>query len=579
MTGTVTVAPMAVGLTPHLAAAPILLPLLAGAAIAAVGGWSRRLSRSIGLLAALAHLLICIGLYEIAHSGVIQVYAMSNWSAPFGIVLVLDRLSALMLLLTSALSLTGLLYANAAWADEGRRFQALWQFQVMGLSGAFLTGDLFNLFVFFEVLLAASYALLLHGGGRARVGSTFHFVVINLTASAVFLIAVSLLYSVTGTLNMAHLSVVIGQINANDVGVVAVSGVLLLAVFLIKSGLAPFHFWIPASYGSAAAPVVALVVAKVGAYAILRVFPLLFGPATGGAGSGQAQPAAALADLALPWVLGLAILTLLVGAAGVLAAQTLRQLAAMLTLVSIGTLFVPLALGTPATVSASAFYLVHSTVATAALFLIAEWVGTHRGLMGDRLQPGQAISHPVLIGGALLWALISSVGLPPTSGFISKILVLDSLANVRGAGWLWAAILFASFCSLLAASRTLSLLLWNHRDEPGLRAPVGTPDDLADSPLLRQPSAPAFRRPKGQAHLLMPVQSRDGRALGGLIATAFVLFMSVALVVMAGSLRAQTGALAEQLTNPGAYVNAVLGPSHHLAPFVRPSPARTGTAR
>ena len=281
MAGPASIAPFVAGIEPHLVALPVLLPLLAGALAAAVGGWSRVLSQSIGVVAALAHFLVCLMLLEIAMGGGIEVYSMGNWAAPFGIVLVLDRLSAMMILLTSSLSVIGLLYANAAWSSQGRRFQALWQFQLMGLSGAFLTGDLFNLFVFFEVLLAAAYALLLHGGGRSRVGSTFHFVVINLTASAVFLFAIGLLYAVTGTLNMAHLSESIGQIAAEDVGLVAVAGILLLTVFLVKSGLAPFHFWVPASYGSAAAPVVALIVAKVGAYAVVRVFPLLFGADTG----------------------------------------------------------------------------------------------------------------------------------------------------------------------------------------------------------------------------------------------------------------------------------------------------------
>ncbi|MGH1357790.1 MAG: monovalent cation/H+ antiporter subunit D [Burkholderiaceae bacterium] len=548
MAGPVSIAPFAVEMQPHLIALPVLIPLLAGALAAVVGGYSRGLSRTIGLLAALSHVTVSLLLLTSVQSGEVEVYSMSNWAAPFGIVLVLDRLSALMLVLTSTLALIGLLYANAAWADQGRRFQALWQFQLMGLSGAFLTGDLFNLFVFFEVLLAASYALLLHGGGRSRVGSTFHFVVVNLTASSVFLVAVALLYSVTGTLNMAHLALSIEQIPPQDIGLVAVAGILLLTVFLIKSGLAPFHFWVPASYGSAAAPVVALIVAKVGAYAILRVFPLLFGADAG-----------ALSELARPWVLTLAMLTLLIGSAGTLASQTLRQLAATLTLVSIGTLFVPLAVGSPESLSAATFYMVHSTIATATLFLVAEWVGTHRGKRGDRLQPGQAISHPILIGGALLWAMITSVGLPPTSGFIGKILVLDSLMAFEGAGWLWAAILFSSFCSLVAVSRALSVLLWNHADE--------VPDD---------PEAQSHWG--SQEHLLTPVQSADGRAIGALIATAMVLLLSLAIVVFAGPLKTETEKLAGQIKDRHGYTGAVLKRSQAFEPIVRPSPAQRGTA-
>ena len=555
MAGPVSAAPMAVGLAPHLIALPILLPLLAGSLAAAVGGYSRALSRVIGGVAALAHLIVCVLLLQASETGAVDVYSMGNWAAPFGIVLVLDRLSAMMLLLTSGLSLIGLLYANAAWAEEGRRFQALWQFQVMGLSGAFLTGDLFNLFVFFEVLLAASYALLLHGGGRSRVGATFHFVVINLVASSIFLIAVALLYSVTGTLNMAHLAVAIDQLPAGDIGLVAVAGILLLSVFLVKSGLAPFHFWIPASYGSAAAPVVALIVAKIGAYAIVRVFTLLFGADTGGVDT----PASALANLAQPWIFGLAMLTLLIGSAGTLASQTLRQLAATLTLVSIGTLFVPLALGSADSLSSATFYLVHSTVATGTLFLVAEWVGTHRGKRGDRLLPGEAIPHPVLIGGALLWALITSVGLPPTSGFIGKVLVLDSLTGFAEAPWFWAAILISSFCSLVAVSRALSVLLWNNTDE------------VTEQQQEREPWV-------NQEYLLTPVQSHNGRAAGALIATAMVLLLSLSIVVAAGPLKIFTERLAAQVLDRQAYTEAVLQRGQSFAPLVRPSPARASGA-
>lgn len=554
MAGPVSAAPMAIGLAPHLMAAPVLLPLLAGALLAAVGGYSRTLSRGIGMVASVAHVLICVLLYMQIQGDVIHVYQMGNWPAPFGIVIVLDRLSALIVLLTSTLGLIGLLYANSAWSNEGRRFQALWQFQMMGLCGAFLTGDLFNLFVFFEVLLAASYALLLHGGGAQRVGSTFHFVVINLTASAVFLIAVSLLYSVTGTLNMAHLSQAVSEVADRDVGLVAVASVLLLTVFLIKAGLVPFHFWVPASFGSAAAPVVALIVAKVGAYSILRVYPLIFGDEIAPAGSAVAS----LSAMAQPWLFALSILTLLVGSIGALASRTLRQLAATLTLVSIGTLFVPVAVGAQESLAAASYYLVHSTIATATLFLIAEWVGTHRGELGDRLEPGPAIAHPLLIGGALLWALITSVGLPPTSGFIGKVLVLDSIANAKGASVMWIAVLVSSFFALIAVSRALSLLLWNNTGKPASvveMAPAG----------LRGMNPP-------QEYLMAPIQKRDGHALGALLATVLVFALSIGLVVQAGPVLRQTAQLATQLKNRDAYIGAVLHDAKPLGDLVRPSP-------
>lgn len=527
--------------TAHLVVMPIVVPLVAGAAAAAFGYRSPATSRRLGMLGALAHLLVCALLLAQSLTGSPAVYALGDWPAPFGIVIVSDRLAATLLVLTSVLSLVALWHANASWSERGRAFQALWQIQVMGISGAFLTGDLFNLFVFFEVLLAASYALLLHGGGRARVGSTIHFMVVNLTASAVFLIAVSLLYSVTGTLNMAHLAQRIAQVRAEDVSLVAVAGMLLLGVFAVKTGLFPFHFWVPASYGSAAAPVVALVVAKVGAYCIVRVVPTLFGEA---ARSGS-EAGAALAGLAGPWILAMALATLAVGAAGALAARTLRQLAAMLTLVSIGTLVLPLARSSQAEVAASLYYLIHSTVATAALFLVAEWLAAARGAIGDALSPGPVPRRPVVLAGALVWAAITAVGLPPSSGFVAKFLVLESLHSGPWSFALWGAVLVSSFAALIATSRALSVLLWNVRDEPDRGDAAPARDSSVSSP-----------------------------AAAAVIGTCAIVVASAAIALGAGPLNRHTREIAAQLRDVDGYQAAVLGRGAALVPWLRQHPER-----
>ena len=531
--------------TAHLIVMPIVVPLVAGAAAAAFGHRSPATSRRIGMLGALAHLLVCALLLAQSLTGSPAVYSLGDWPAPFGIVIVADRLAATLLVLTSVLSLLALWHANASWSERGRAFQALWQIQVMGISGAFLTGDLFNLFVFFEVLLAASYALLLHGGGRARVGSTIHFMVVNLTASAVFLIAVSLLYSVTGTLNMAHLAQRIAQVRAEDVSLVAIAGMLLLGVFAVKTGLFPFHFWVPASYGSAAAPVVALVVAKVGAYCIVRVVPTLFGEA---ARSGS-EAGAALAGLAGPWILAMALATLAVGAAGALAARTLRQLAAMLTLVSIGTLVLPLARSSQAEVAASLYYLIHSTVATAALFLVAEWLAAARGAIGDALSPGPAPRRPVLLAGALVWAAITAVGLPPSSGFVAKFLVLESLRSGPWSFALWGAVLVSSFAALIATSRALSVLLWNVRDEPDRGSAAPARDSSATSP-----------------------------AAAAVIGTCAIVVASAAIALGAGPLNRHTREIAAQMRDVDGYQAAVLGRGAVLVPWLRQHPERLAPA-
>lgn len=190
----------------HLMIAPILLPALAGMLLLLMHR-AEGLSRVIGLLATALLVPLSLLLYQQAGGGDIGVYRLGDWPAPFAIVLVLDRLSALMLVLTAVLALPALLYAVRGDDQRGPGFHALFQFQLMGLNGAFLTGDLFNLFVFFEILLIASYGLALHGQGRERVRAGLHYVVLNLIGSSLFLIALALIYGTTGTLNMADFAV------------------------------------------------------------------------------------------------------------------------------------------------------------------------------------------------------------------------------------------------------------------------------------------------------------------------------------------------------------------------------------
>jgi multicomponent K+:H+ antiporter subunit D len=199
----------------HLVVAPVVLPLVAGALCLLLDARAPRLAAALSLLATLALGVIAALLALQAAQGPVQAYLLGNWPAAFGIALALDRLSALMLLLTALVALPALLYALAGEHRRGLHFHALFQFQLMGLNGAFLTADLFNLFVFFEVLLAASYGLMLHGQGagqRERLKATLHYVVFNLAGSALFLFAVSLLYGLAGTLNMASLAIRLAEL-------------------------------------------------------------------------------------------------------------------------------------------------------------------------------------------------------------------------------------------------------------------------------------------------------------------------------------------------------------------------------
>src|SRR5690606_16477118 len=197
--------------------------------------------------------------------------------SPFGIVLVLDRLSALMLALTALLAVPVLWFACRGDDRRGPNFHALFQFQLMGINGAFLTGDLFNLFVFFEVLLIASYALLMHGQGKARAKAGLHYVVLNLAGSSLFLFGLGLMYAATGTLNMADVGRLVSNGAVSSPLLLQVSAALLLIVFALKAAVLPLSFWLPGAYAAASAPVAALfaIMTKIGLYAIWRLWPLL----------------------------------------------------------------------------------------------------------------------------------------------------------------------------------------------------------------------------------------------------------------------------------------------------------------
>ena len=272
----------------HLIMAPVLLPLATAAIMLLLGERRRRINALLNLGSTLAGLLVAVVLMQWVHRGVapggldmvgaIGIYLPANWEAPFGIVLAIDRLSAVMLLLTSILALGALTFAVARWDRAGVHFHPLFQIQVMGLNGAFLTADLFNLFVFFEVLLSASYGLLLHASGSARVRSGLHYIAINLMASFLFLIGATLIYGVTGTLNMADVARTVAEVPEADRGLLQAGAAILGGAFLTKAGLWPLNFWLVPAYTATSAPVAALfaVMTKVGIYALLRLSTLLF---------------------------------------------------------------------------------------------------------------------------------------------------------------------------------------------------------------------------------------------------------------------------------------------------------------
>jgi len=442
----------------HEIVAPIVLPLVAGALILLLEQARSRWVAAFSLGATLALLGLAIGLVRQADDGVVQAYLLGNWQAPWGIALALDRLAALMLLLTAAVALGALVYAlgaeggHGAAAPSGRsHFHSLFQFQLMGLNGAFLTADLFNLFVFFEVLLAASYGLLLHGATRARLSASVHYVVFNLTGSALFLIAVSLLYGVAGTLNMADLAQKLPLLAPENRRLAEAAALMLLVVFAVKAALLPLYFWLPDTYAAASAPVAALfaIMTKVGVYAIARSTTLTFG----------APPLAGLATPALPV---LALATLVLAAFGALAATRLRGLVAYLVVASAGTLLLAIGIGSAGTLGAGLFYLVNSTLVAAAWFLIAERIALARG-GSDLLEPralGHAPAGWAALGVAFFVAAVAVAGVPPLAGFFGKALLLQAAGQTPFAVWAVALVLGSSLAMMVALARAGSTLFW-----------------------------------------------------------------------------------------------------------------------
>jgi Formate hydrogenlyase subunit 3/Multisubunit Na+/H+ antiporter, MnhD subunit len=473
--------------TDHLLMVPILLPMVTGAALLLIDEVRHTAKALINVASTLTLLVTTLALMRMADAvppgtaALSHSYAIGDWPAPFAIVLVLDRLSALMLVLTAILAVASLVFSLARWHRAGSHFHTLFQFLLMGLGGAFLTGDVFNLFVFFEIMLAASYGLLLHGSGVFRVRSGLHYIAINLAASLLFLIGVSLIYGVTGTLNMADLAVRLAAVPAEDRTLLQAGAAILGVAFLVKAGMWPLCFWLPSAYMAAAAPVAAIfaLLSKVGIYVILRLTLLVFGHAAGEL-DGFGREVLLFGGMA----------TMAFGAFGVLASQAMGRLAGYSVLVSSGTLLAAIGLADAAIVSGALFYMVSSTLTIAALFMLIELVERAQEPGADLLTVTMAAYREEMdteeeteeeVGVAMPGALailslcfgclaLLLAGMPPLSGFIAKFALLRAIIDageaatpvgIPGSAWLLVAMMILSgLAALLAMLRTGIRTFW-----------------------------------------------------------------------------------------------------------------------
>ena len=485
----------------HWPILPVLIPLCAGAVLLPFRDSRPGVRATLAVGATLAQLLVACVLLAMTDGrmaapwpGDAGVYALGGWAAPFGIVLVVDRLAAVMLALTAFLGLAALVYSFARWERAGSHYLSLFQFLLMGLNGAFLTGDLFNLFVFFEVLLAASYGLALHGSGPLRVKSAMHYIVVNLVASSLFLVAAALIYGVTGTLNMAELAQRAARLDAADRSLFDMGAALLGIVFLVKAGAWPLNFWLPAAYGSATPPVAGVfaVLTKVGVYALLRFSVLL-------------QDAGAPAPFEGDWLFYCGLATMAAGSCGVLAAQKLDRLAAYLVIVSSGTLLAAFGFVGTTLTGPALYYLVSSVLGSGAFFLLAELAERNRSAAADLLaisfeafglqdrydaentyeMAGVAVPAAMaFLGLAFFSCALLLTGLPPLSGFVGKFALISAAIAAQPYAPVWhvvlfvAALLLSGLAGLIALSRLGIRMFWEgERPTPRLQlieaAPVG----------------------------------------------------------------------------------------------------------
>jgi multicomponent K+:H+ antiporter subunit D len=505
----------------HWIVAPVVLPAMLAPLIVLWMRYDLVTQRVASVLGMSALLILAIVLMVSASNGPPEVYRLGDWEPPYGIVLVLDRLSALMLVLNAILGLVVVLYAiGSGWDRRGWHFHSLMQFQMMGINGAFLTGDAFNLFVFFEVLLIASYGLMIHGGGKARLKSGVQYVVYNLAGSTLFLFALGTIYAVAGTLNMADLAQKVGQMPAGDTALIAVGAALLMLVFAVKAALVPFQFWLPATYTNAPGPVAALfaIMTKVGVYAIVRVYTLIF-PITGTTGT--------LAhDLLLP----AALVTLVIGMVGILGARDLGRAVTYSVIGSVGTMMLAFAQFTQGATAAGLYYLVHSTLVAAALFLIADLVRERRGRWGLSLVDAPLMRNHGMLATFFFIGALAMAGMPPLSGFIGKLMILDA---TRGQWGLWATVLITSLIAIVGFARVGSQVFWR---------PYGFAEEEPPE-LPKDMTSPAL------------AFTATGALIAGL----------VALTALAGPVSGWMQGTASQLFTPAIYIDAVMGGAEERA--------------
>jgi multicomponent Na+:H+ antiporter subunit D len=507
---------------------PVLVPLLA-AALGMLAWPSVRAQRAIALAGAGSLLVSGVGLLvAVEDQGILSVQ-VGDWAAPFGITMVADIFSAILVVLAGVLAIAVVLYSTST-IDEGRERYGYYPLTMMllaGVCGVFVAGDLFNLYVWIEILLIASFVLLALGGERAQLEGALKYVALNLIASATLLVSIGLVYGMTGTLNLADLSLRLDGVQ--PAGAVDAVAVMLLVAFGIKAAIVPLSFWLPASYHTPPVAVAAIfsgLLTKVGIYALVRLFTLLF--------SDEAS------DLQ-PLLLLLAAITMIVGVLGAVAQHEMRRLLSFHIVSQIGYLVMGLGLFTVSAIAGLIYFLVHVALAKSTLFLISGVIGRLSGSYELARTGGLWVARP---GIAVLFgiAAMSLAGIPPFSGFLAKLALIEAGLAVEQ--------LLIVFVALGVSLLTLysMLKIWN----AAFWKPIPT-DGPAPSPGRAPAPAMDGTHPVRQPDAASPL----GRA--AVLPIVFLAACSVGLALAAGPAFDLVDRAAVQLMTPAEYVQAVLG--------------------
>ncbi len=439
---------------PALIFLPILIPLIT-ALITTLFPRSQRLQRWLNVAGAAALLGAGAALFAVVDQEGIQSVQVGGWTAPFGISLVADLFSSIMVLMAGLVALATAVY-SVATIDRRREafgYYPLLNVLVMGICGAFLTGDIFNLYVWFEVMLMASFVLLALGGETPQMEAAIKYVTINLISSVIFLSAVGILYGLGGTLNMADLSLKLRD--ASEPGIVTTVAMLFLIAFGIKAAVFPLFFWLPSSYHTppaAVSVIFAALLTKVGVYSLIRVFTLIFTED---------------ADYIRTIILVVAGLTMITGVLGALIQVEIRRVMSFQIISQIGYMIMGLALFTPLAIAGAIFYLIHDVIVKANLFMISGLAEKLEGTATLRKMGGLYAGQPLLAGLFLITAL-SLAGVPPFSGFVGKLTLAQAGLEVEQY-FIVGILLATGFLSLVSLGRVWAEAFWKSRPESGSR--------------------------------------------------------------------------------------------------------------